>query len=467
MPGPNQPRPTGVRGVMTPSMTWLARCVMGLALLAATTAPADARTGGVSGAAAPVLCHGLAATIVGTDGPDHLVGTSGPDVIAALGGFDRVEGQGGDDVLCGGDGHNDLFGGPGDDKLFGSDHTNFLSGGPGDDRLVSSGHVMVTLHGGSGDDVERATGTGTLVRLVAEAGHNRVTVSEPRLVEIDLSASRVGVHLDAARGLVDGIGRTRLHLAPGSRLSVHGTRFSDRLVGTGGDDTLVGGDGDDVIDAGAGNDTIQPGPGRNLVQAGRGHDRVVGDPSLRPRGHDVVHAGPGPDLVHVDGSAEVYGGPGADTFGGSLVPGSRERLHGGSGHNRLVVTVPRGQSGHPWDHVVLDLARHRLDADGTRLSFTGLFTDVTVHAVRSATRWTINGTAESDVFTFDHEVADQPVVMRGRGGDDLLLTGGGDDVLWGGPGRDEAAAGQGFDICHSVEAPRSGNPSTECETSTP
>ena len=184
---------------------------------------------------------------------------------------------------------------------------------------------MVTLHGGSGDDVERATGTGTLVRLVAEAGHNRVTVSEPRLVEIDLSASRVGVHLDAARGLVDGIGRTRLHLAPGSRLSVHGTRFSDRLVGTGGDDTLVGGDGDDVIDAGAGNDTIQPGPGRgNLVQAGRGHDRVVGDPSLRPRGHDVVHAGPGPDLVHVDGSAEVYGGPVADTSAAasSPVPGN-------------------------------------------------------------------------------------------------------------------------------------------------
>ncbi|HWS80888.1 MAG TPA: hypothetical protein VN178_07665 [Rubrobacter sp.] len=57
-------------------------------------------------------CHGSAATIVGTDGPDDLTGTSGQDVVALLDGADSFDGLGGDDVICGVIGKDLLVGAP-------------------------------------------------------------------------------------------------------------------------------------------------------------------------------------------------------------------------------------------------------------------------------------------------------------------------------------------------------------------
>ena len=54
-----------------------------------------------------IACDGLAATIIGTNGPGVLVGTDGPDVIVGLGGDDDIDPGRGDDVVCAGDG-NDL-----------------------------------------------------------------------------------------------------------------------------------------------------------------------------------------------------------------------------------------------------------------------------------------------------------------------------------------------------------------------
>jgi Ca2+-binding RTX toxin-like protein len=88
------------------------------------------------------LCHGLAATIVGTDGPDHLIGTGGRDVIVGLDGDDVIEGRGGDDVICGGKGDDDISGGGGNDLVFGENGADVLRGGAGNDSLV----------GGNGDD---------------------------------------------------------------------------------------------------------------------------------------------------------------------------------------------------------------------------------------------------------------------------------------------------------------------------
>ena len=70
-------------------------------------------------AAAPVLCHGQTATMVGTTRAERLVGTTGPDVIQARGGHDIITGLGGDDVICGGAGSDDLIGGDGNDELYG------------------------------------------------------------------------------------------------------------------------------------------------------------------------------------------------------------------------------------------------------------------------------------------------------------------------------------------------------------
>ena len=69
--------------------------------------------------AAPPLCDGKPATIVGTVGDDVLRGTDGDDVIVGLGGDDLIKGRGGNDTLCGKGGRDILIGGPGDDVLSG------------------------------------------------------------------------------------------------------------------------------------------------------------------------------------------------------------------------------------------------------------------------------------------------------------------------------------------------------------
>jgi Ca2+-binding RTX toxin-like protein len=109
----------------------------------------------------PPTCNGLAATIVGTEGPDgpfnenpktHLLkGTPGRDVIVGLGGGDFLTGGPGNDVICGGDGRDWLDGGKGKDTLFGEAGSDALTGGTGKDRC----------EGGKGNDTKLTQG-GTL-----------------------------------------------------------------------------------------------------------------------------------------------------------------------------------------------------------------------------------------------------------------------------------------------------------------
>jgi uncharacterized delta-60 repeat protein len=94
-------------------------------------APGAPPTGSV-----PPICHGRAATIVGTDGNDRIAGTKKADVIVALGGNDVVKGLGGDDLVCAGDGHDKVSGGAGKDRLYGERGKDRLVGGSGKDRLV-------------------------------------------------------------------------------------------------------------------------------------------------------------------------------------------------------------------------------------------------------------------------------------------------------------------------------------------
>ena len=91
----------------------------------------------------PVLCRGIRATIVGTDGRDLIIGTPGPDVIHGLDGNDVIRGNGGKDVLCGGAGRDRIFGGPGRNRLFGDSGRDRLNGGEGRDRCRGGGGVDV------------------------------------------------------------------------------------------------------------------------------------------------------------------------------------------------------------------------------------------------------------------------------------------------------------------------------------
>jgi len=97
--------------------------------------------------AAPVVCGGLKATIVGNATNNTLTGTDQRDVIVAGPGNDRIRGLGGNDVICGGEGSDAIQGGPGDDRLFGElDLLRIDAFG----RVVKKGD---TISGGEGDDV--------------------------------------------------------------------------------------------------------------------------------------------------------------------------------------------------------------------------------------------------------------------------------------------------------------------------
>lgn len=128
------------------------RRALALVTSAALLASLAAATVAAPTVAAKPKCMGLAATIVGTNGPDRIVGTARRDVIVAKGGADRIFGRGGNDIICGGPGNDRLVGQGGLDKLIGGAGADRAFGGPGPDRLFG-GPGPDFLAGQAGNDV--------------------------------------------------------------------------------------------------------------------------------------------------------------------------------------------------------------------------------------------------------------------------------------------------------------------------
>jgi hypothetical protein len=82
-------------------------------------------------------CHGVAATMTGTSGPDVLVGTENRDVIVAGGRADEIYGRGGNDLICGGGGKDQIEGNAGNDVLRGGPGFDSGRGGRGSDTCIS------------------------------------------------------------------------------------------------------------------------------------------------------------------------------------------------------------------------------------------------------------------------------------------------------------------------------------------
>lgn len=219
-------------------------------------------------------CAGLAATIVGTEGPDVLNGTGDRDVIVGLGGNDLINGFGGDDVICPDDGddvvdagpgddlvvasngadgirgdvgNDDLAGGPGADDVRGGPDVDALSGGPGDDRL-RGGAGVDSLRGGTGADVLRADAGADL--LFGDTGGDTLRGDDGD---------------DQLRG---GPGRDLLVGGRGADLAL-GKASNDRIFGGPGNDALFGNDGDDRLVGGAGGDRGVGGKGRDVCDTER------------------------------------------------------------------------------------------------------------------------------------------------------------------------------------------------------
>jgi hypothetical protein len=106
---------------------------------------------GAPAAAASQTCFGHKATIVGTNGDDHLVGTAARDIIVAGRGHDRVSARQGNDLVCGGPGFDELFLGRGADKASAGWGADFVAGARGND-WIWGGAGRDTIGGGAGKD---------------------------------------------------------------------------------------------------------------------------------------------------------------------------------------------------------------------------------------------------------------------------------------------------------------------------
>ena len=161
-----------------------------------------------------LLCNGLLATIIGTDGDDILIGTPGYDVIVGLGGGDLILGMGGDDMICGGPGPDIIDGGPGNDWISGGLGADSINGGEEDDTLIG-GRGPDLMLGGDGNDLIRG-----------QQGDDQIA----------------------------------------------GGNGNDVILGNQGNDRLLDGEGSDMIFAGRGDDYIDCGPDDDLVRGGPGSD---------------------------------------------------------------------------------------------------------------------------------------------------------------------------------------------------
>jgi Ca2+-binding RTX toxin-like protein len=441
---------------MTMSRARLVRALGAAALLPAALSPVLVTT---AHAAAPVSCHGQAATIVGTDGDDRLRGTSGDDVIAGLAGDDVIHGRGGDDVICGDRNSDHLYGGAGGDRLVDARGRHSVQhGGPGDDRILTRS-MSSTLVGGGGNDVLISSSTKELY-LRYEPGDDRIISREPVQLHLDLQRSPVGVHLDLARGVLVGKGRTTFSIAPRSRTNVQGSQYDDTLAGGRLTDSLFGAGGNDHIIGRARGDALTGGPGHNFLRGGNGRDWLA-DGELG-QGRDVAHAGPGNDSLRFSSNDVVDGGSGDDMVHVRFKVGAIGTVDGGTGSNRLIAALFPRASGQPWKHAVVDLRTRRVVADGHVMTFRGVFHQLDVKP-GSALRWTVDGTSGGDVIDSTRPAQRYPIVIHARGGADTLATGGGDDVLWGGAGKDSVRAFKGTNTCHSIES----DPDGTCTVSTP
>ena len=351
-------------------------------------------------------CHGLTATIVGTDGDDELTGTPLNDVVWLGPGNDTYTDPGGNDVICGGPGNDAISGGDGHDFIDGGSGKDKISGGAGDDRIVGgSGNDEITP--GDGNDVVRA---GKGKDYIAEGGGSDKISGGPGKDYVTYLFWSRSIKVTKARN-VTGAGKDLLANVE----TIEGTRFADVMRGSAGDDDLRGGAGRDQIYGLGGNDILFASGG-----AARG--------------------GAGNDYIQLTGTATGLGGADSDEI--ALGKGRRVRAYGGGAPDTFRVISPK--------------ANGLVNGEGAdnQLNFSGLKRAVRVDLGAGRSTWRGGGLRIRNINNVLGSIRGDVLIggpgndyMDGFKGGDKLYGRGGNDFLIGKGGFDKADGGPGWDIC--------------------
>ena len=337
----------------------------------------------------------------GGDGNDSLSAGAGNDVLNGGAGDDVISAGRGDDTLEGGEGNDSLFGGLGDDTLLGGDGDDVLTGDFGSD----------IIEGGAGFDTNAFE-------------FNRFGVTAT--IENDgTGIAQYGFTVENFSGIEGLRGSGNNDVLTGNDLDnliVGGLGF-DMIFGLGGDDILVGNDpdreplfldldGSDIINGGAGNDTISDGAGNDILRGGPGDDFITGGED-----DDTINGGAGDD--------RLSGGDGNDFFVGI---GGTDSINGGDGFD---VNSFQG--------IGVGVTA-TVNGDGTG---TATYGDVTETFVGIED---LTGSENDDVLrAVGFDAGFFGSVLRGLGGNDVLIGSNGDDFLVGNAGNDILRGGEGDD----------------------
>ena len=244
------------------------------------------------------------------------------------------------------------------------------------------------------------------------------------------------------------------------------------IAGTVDDDSIVGTSGDDFIDAGNGDDVISSGKGDDIILAGDGDDTLIGE-----RGNKTAYGGTGNDtLISLD-SSTFFGEDGDDLLIGNLSKGGDNTFSGGAGADIFHFANASNREAHQIitdfevgvDSLILgstwlsnldlaslpddmsisenangDLVIHFAGADASgeqihTITLTGVSANTFFGTTASEG---IDGTEGNDTIDMNYvdvdgqSVSDQPNVIYGYGGDDVIISGTGADLIYGGAGDD-------------------------------
>lgn len=421
-------------------------------------------------------CAGLEATIIGTDGDDHIFGTGGPDVIVGLEGDDVIEALGKPDVICGGPGEDTLVGGGSADTLRGGQGDDRLNGGPGGDDMHGSSGIDTVDY--SEDDFPVAV---DLALGLAEGNGVDTLASIENVIGTENDDYIAG---DSGPNLIDGgFGNDEI-LGRGSADVIFGGRQHDLIYGGNGDDIIDAERGDDAVDGGSGSDTIQGGEGEDVIVGGAGNDLLEGGID-----GDFVNGQKGRDVVKGNGGADfLFGGPGQDTLSGGKDDdhleggGGKDLLQGGVGDDELFggrgSDTLTGESGNDYldgqkgrddlsgdggeDIVVGGSGHDHLEGGNHRDLLAGMGGDdvidggfhldiVSFELSKSGVNVSLpNGTASGegqDSLTSVEAVvgSDEADVLVGKGGFNGIAGLGGADLIRGGNGGDNLFGNEGND----------------------